>query len=300
MDSKILIESPPPGKKTIFFDASAFKDSACEQRLANIIIHGFNGKTKSPSLAYGTASHKYRATLRAKGDYLTAFMEANKYYLPISIKLPPEEWRNLAHLTKTCAAYKSVVYEQDTLVTSQQFINGNATKLIEQKFAIKIYEDEEFVLMLSGTVDEIGTIQGQDVIVDCKTSSEYFNIAAALKVYQLSTQLMFYKYIVERLGLYKDVHCYIEGWFINKSSPTKFEKSDVFIYPSAQMTRFEEQLQETINNIISAFKVKKYRKNFLICDCSKFETEKVGLCRFFDLCANENDTGIWEFFFKIR
>ena len=280
-------------KRIIYLDASAFKESLCLKRLEYITVVGYRDIFTSPALSYGTATHKYISALRTTTKHEIGIHDASKYFLPIAATYNDKEWRNLMHLFKTCAAYHQEVYMNDRLEAIKIKEGGNF--LIEQKFSIPVYEDNDFIVMLSGTIDEIGMLDGEFIICDRKTSSAYFAPEAALEVYRASTQLMFYKYIAQKILKIPNIRCYIEGIFISSAQKTKFIHSDIFDYDDVTMSRFEQMLNDCVANIIHCHKTQSWPKNFLCCDSSKFDVDKVGKCRFFNLCVNDRDADIFKF-----
>jgi hypothetical protein len=299
-------------KPEYYFDASANKESACRRRLFLIIVAGYREKEQSPSLSYGSACHRYVETLRKTKDHQQGIIDACKYYAPYSSQWNDKEWRTLSHLMQSCGAYKNF-YDSDRDLQSVSLpIDGVETVMVEQKFKLKIFENDFFILYLSGTIDEIGLYQKHKfVIIDRKTSSYYFKIDETLKMYQQSSQMLFYKYIAELSLNLKNLEVLIEGIFINSKEKTKIVRTpEPFEYEPWRMKFFKDQLNETIKNLIvdlTDYHMRFYGQditdkeifpmNFLACDSSRYDKDKIGACKFFNICAN-SDSGIREHMIK--
>lgn len=312
----------PPTKPCYYLDASAYKESNCLRSLFYTIVLGLRSIEPAPALSYGSAIHKYVSVLREGKGHEQGIAEAVKYYLPYSTQWNDKEWRTLEHLIKSCAVYKSF-YDNDSELKSVKLkvplydnefniISYTEKVLIEQKFCILIFENDFFKLYLCGTVDEVALYDGHEiVIVDRKTSSYYFKIDETLKMYQQSSQMLFYKYIIEKVLGLSNIRVLIEGVFLNSQQKTKIVRTnEPFLYEPWRVEHFKNQLEATIDKVIidltdlhfkymgqDILTLPIFAMNYLCCDSVKYDSDRIGACKYFNLCANSDD-GIREFIMK--
>jgi len=285
------------GYKLIYLDASAFKESACLERLRYVIDEGLRAKETSSALVYGTAVHKFIAELRHTGGYSKAIQEIINYYLPFSLDIKEKDFRTALHLASTCKGYYEKVYKGDYFLP----IKKNGIAQIEQKFAFPAtdifpqfrdkLESMKLVIILSGTVDEIGVIENDCITIkDIKTTTQW-NIAEYLETYWLSTQMLFYILIVEHLLGIKNVGAMIDTIILSGTKPTEFYRSEVMYYSEQKRASFKRQLEDTIDGIINNVETSPglWQQNFTVCDCAKFQSEKAGQCSYFKLCKSEDE-----------
>lgn len=282
-------------KKILYLDASAFGESGCLRKLQFIMSDGLRSKDTSSALTYGTAVHKYVAHLRTTGKHDEASMLAMNFYLPHSLKIKEKDFRTIVHLSKTLNGYYKNVYIGDAFNS----IKKDGVAQIEQKFAfpaVDIFPELSelmnmagIIIILCGTVDDIGVVDGNNITIkDIKTSSE-FRIYEYLEGYSISTQMMFYRMVVEHILGIKNVGVMIDGIFLNSLKPTEFMRSRIFDYSDYQMERFKNGLRITIELIIKNFTQEKWQENYALCSSQKYQANTVGKCPFFKLCSAFDD-----------
>ncbi len=276
-------------KTILYLDASAFKESGCDRRLKHIIVDGLRESGSAAALMYGTAVHKFIAHLRTTTDYKEALKITVAFYAPYSLELEPKEWRTLEHLLITCAGYYNNVYVPDVFsAMSYRNDEGKDVFLVEQKFAFPVHEDDSLIVMLCGTVDEVGMYADTKTVCICdrKTSSSYFKVDETLSLYRKSTQLMFYKFVIEKkIPQFKNIPVFIDGIFLASNQKPKFARSEMFEIPREDMERFESMLYDCIARIVKNFHANSWPKNFLLCDSTRYNGDNVGACRHFPHCS---------------
>lgn len=278
------------GKKIIFLNASALKNSACIRRLA-LTLGCSLGSESSIATFYGEAFHVFLAELFRGKDFIKALESATDFFN----NKPPnifEDHRNLEHLQEATTKYK-LEYFYDNLKT----VTVNNEPIVEKTFAVEaddlLPENSNYRLVLFGTIDAVCIDgQGDTVLVDHKTTS-VFRKESYLEAYLTSTQLMFYKYVLKRyankfpeLSGLSDVFCQINGIFLNKSGKsTQFMRSEKIHFSDAKIAMFEDMLKTILARLVNAFDSPSTPKpeGFITNVCNS----AFGLCPFFRPCAND-------------
>jgi len=303
-------------KTIIKLDASALIQSACMLRLKRIIIDGYTDKLPYNDLMYGKAFHKFVALMA---------MDENKFgdniHEALKVLSEPMQIRdrkghlNQEHLIKTCTDFW--IWYKDKVQSSILVINGKAA--VEIDFAIPYYEDDNFIVLLVGTIDKIEKISsGIFIIGDYKTHSLWSSatkngstsyrdneIKEFFKKFELSTQLHFYLFclllelrknhgspLAQLIGTSPIGVC-IDGVFLNSKEPTIFKRSDIWIPKEDRIREFRLLLDDKIKTFIDAQKAssvqgshRTFIKEGLIngaCNDGKFQ------CRFYNACAAQDD-----------
>src|SRR4051812_983967 len=184
-------------KTTVILDASAFKESSCLLRLFYTAVLGYRGKINSNDIEFGSAFHLFRAIFREKGleGLAEGVLAATRHFdtTPMTVK-KNKQYLDRTFLQKCCVEY-ATKYEKDLF----QVVRGDdGEALLELKFGIPYYDDGEVEILLAGTIDEVGKfVNGIYCISDCKTSSVW-NIEDYFRSYQMSPQLIFYRWILKK------------------------------------------------------------------------------------------------------
>lgn len=295
----------PSSPRIIFLDASAFKESSCLKKLEYIILEGVRSKQRSLAAEYGSAFHNFVATLK-KNDlsFPIAIASASNYYLDHTDSSDSEDWRSLPHLISTCKKY------YDEIIKDGDTFKSLSPLIIEERFALpwKRTKDGSHELYLAGTVDEIGVFENRYCIKDIKVTSS-FDKQSFLENFNLSSQLMFYKYVLENFSKlcisesklsFKDkpLTTMIDGIFIAQSKSSQFQRSEPIDFPDDIMKSFEDSLENKGNEIIKLLEAGDiFTKNFTLCDTFKYDNSRVGTCPYFKLCSTskENDKGSYDY-----
>jgi hypothetical protein len=189
-------------------------------------------------------------------------------------------------LLDTCDAYNKQ-YKYDSLQVLRD-VYGKA--LVEQKFMWPYMSSDNYEVVLCGTIDFIGLLNGSEyVIVDHKTTAVYKQ-QDYLDAYLMSVQLKFYKLMIDKLckvvstnfaDRLSDCGCMINGIFISKTG-AKFARSDVFYYSDKVMLEFEQLLNDKIKELIACCEAGTFPATGMITDSCN---SAFGKCPYFYACS---------------
>jgi len=255
--------------KTIYrLDASAIKAAAgCMRKLYWLVVKGYSGRGIYNDVAYGSAFHIFKDTLKKTLDPNKACDEAYKY-LKQAIKSdyfrirPKKEFMDLAHLAETCQAYIErfgVMHEKDTF---QSLVDSDNTAIIvERKFQIPLLETDNYIIFLCGTIDDIGKFSnGIYAIADEKVTS-YWDKEKFFRPFKLSTQLITYAWALRwhirtfiDKPLFKEladknITACINGVFVARDKPTEFIRSQTVVIDDSLMDEYEAGLNNIVDDL---------------------------------------------------
>ena len=254
-------------KTIVQIDASSLKKSHCFLRFYRQVVQGYKTRELFNDIEYGSAWHIFRQVLAETSDPDGAVKAAQDYFNqktidPHFIFKKSKEFLNVAHLTLTCKTYL------DKFGVSKSFGNFeplvvNGKPLVEQTFAIPFYSNEQVDILLVGTIDEIGKLDGGCYgIGDDKTTSQW-DREGFLEQHSMSGQLLFYLYAIQWLGKeYPDsifnemsknrIGCFINGVFLSAKGTTEFQRSRIFFFEEERLIELEITLEYLKNRIIYA------------------------------------------------
>lgn len=285
-------------KTIIKLDASALKESSCLLRTFYTIHKGYRQAINTIDVQYGLAFHAFVARMKmGNGDFSAAIREAKEIFAKPSIMKSKKQWMTEPHLLKTCMDYWTQVAMTDDWHT---IVEGEP--LVELKFAIPYYQDDEVEVMLCGTIDDICRRgeNGVYAVRDYKTTSSW-NIKEYMDGYRLSPQLIFYVFIMQLYAKhYPDsivskivgqsglqLGAMIEGIFLKgEAKPPEFVKSEVFYFKAEQMEEFQMILNDKIREIVTM--IKEANRGFGIPRYGMLNgscTTIYGKCKFADACS---------------
>lgn len=294
----------PEGKRLIFIDASSLKNYTCNRAFFWTVKESYQ-KVREDSkhaLSYGSAIHIFLEHFYKGLPVSECLALAVKYYAPFheTLSMSAYEFRTMSNLQNTCLAYAKR-YPRNITGDFKPHQDNENSKTVEYKFAIPLWSNNKYQLVLSGTVDLPCSYLGYPLIlVDHKTSSMQFAKAEAyMSGYTLDIQTMLYsKVYKEILGLDAYPPVMINGIFVNK--PTKaatdkglwngvnFYRSGVIAYSEEQMEDFNIWFDRTIGEIIGIISMatasedagETYVYNHNIASCKS----GYGHCKFFEVC----------------
>lgn len=271
MDITITPNNP---KKIIYIDASSLKnDFLCDRKYLLHIIRGWTNQLRAANYkaGYGTAFHafveQYYATPAAEREkklesLVAVGLKSYEKYAPFIDYSSPNEFRTPEHLEKTIRAYHARYQRGDSLVPLSYDIPAGTKSLLETKFCIPWYEDENIIIYLTGTIDMICDYHGRPIIVDHKTSHQSpAYIPKFFEGFRMNIQTQFYVWIFKRLtGMDKYLPIMINGIFIklwtlksrekkNDFDGASFQRSQLIEYSPEEMEQFEDWLTDALAHI---------------------------------------------------
>lgn len=278
-------------KQLIMLDASAIKLSSCSRRLYLSVVKGYRSKVNGNDTEFGSAVHKFRAAFRQEPNYGPAIHAATVYWEthPMYVK-PQKKYLTKQHLHNVCLQYGTDILEKDNIKPLVNPVDGKA--LLEHRFAIEFYVDDNVEVLMCGTMDEIAKINnGAYVIQDLKTTSAY-DVDDYLDSYRLSPQLLFYRTAVRRLAKkYPDsfwsdlnsqqIGCMIDGIFLKGKDVIEFKRSRPYFFTEGDIDEFELMLDTLLHKtILPHYRGLPPREGVINGACTNY-----GKCPFFYICA---------------
>ena len=265
-------------------DASLYGQSACPRRLFYLGARGLVYDTKSYKMEYGTAYHKALQEYYTTGDKKKALAIALEHYCQPDITIPDNDFRDAGHLAATITQYFSTYEKFDGLKPDM----GDEGPLLEQRFAIPYDTDGERIdVVLCGTIDMIGTLNGMPVLVDHKTTS-LTAVDKYLDSYYNSPQMMMYTMVHKHLFPDEDRAVVINGIFLSRSGRNKFRRSTLITFPDHVLVEFENHVRSIaklfmkgLRRVIDKGELAEdvFLPNFTCCQT------KFGECNFSPVCT---------------
>lgn len=261
-------------KKLILLDASSIATSSCMRKWKFTVLDGLVPDRVSWNMEAGTAFHKGLKAFYSKKDLQVCQQEAEDYL--DKFPCPDDTHITSTYLSLALLAYVKK-YQNDILKPLQ--LDGEL--LLEKTFKFPLYSDDNIEIVLVGTIDFIGELGGQLLIVDHKTtSSTYKN--SFLAGFRLSPQLLTYDFVVRKiLKLGEDISCMINAIFFWKAG-AQFERSEIISFTKDLRDTYEEELRELCKKIACC-----YAANYWPVGCFTVCKEEYGPCRFQPICCVE-------------
>lgn len=272
-------------KKILKLDASLLKKSACARLLYLIGIEGYRSEVSGHYVVYGLAFHKfaetYQLNVREHGSDMAQVLgwkECLRTWNTVPKSINPEKkYLDASHLARTCDIWRESLTE-DSFVFSE----FEGKPLVELKFSINVYEDDEVVVLLCGTIDKIGRIQkGCYCIGDYKTAGQldFRNPEAPydkyFRQYRLDPQLRTYLYALKWYGktypnsIFSEIcssgkiGCFIDGIFLRPNLCPKTDnipvdasivRSPMFFYSEDDQEEYTQMLNYQVQTLIRIWK----------------------------------------------
>jgi hypothetical protein len=298
--------------KTIYrLDASAIKSAAgCMRKLYWQVVTGYHGRGINNDIAYGSAIHIFKDSLKKTEDPFKATEEAYKYFKGAMASeyfrvKPNKAWMNLAHLAETCRDYIEkfgVKHEKDNFQSLKD--SSSETIIVERKFQIPLLEEEEFIIFLCGTIDDIGKFNsGIYAIADEKVTA-YWDKDRFFRPFKLSTQLITYAWAlrwhirnIKDSPLFKELEdknigAFINGIFVSKGAPTEFVRSEIITIDESLLNEYEVKLFDLTYKLSTAIQLKQLpiREGIMNDACfGKFNEP----CEFTNACYAPDEESAW-------
>lgn len=309
-------------KTIIKISSSALKDSGCDVRYDETVNRGLVEKLPWNDTFYGTCFHKFAYVMAmTDGNFAMANAETmNKFRKTVTRIRDKKEHLTEKHLINTCIQYWTEIEAARTdfepLLHSELCYYCKGTNIVELNgekcdcnkceagirtvpiaefnFSIPVYEDEDFIVLLEGTIDRMGKIKnGAYCIRDFKTTSSW-DYKKFLGSFRSSSQLKLYlwalkKHAAENPGSVLDgitkfpMMAFIDGVFLKSAKETEFH-SEGFQFKDWEFEEIESMLLDKAKQIVE-LKVKGDLKQKI------YPTGKItGLCytgfycKYFDVC----------------
>ncbi len=298
-------------KKIIRINASAIKESKCFRHLWLQAVEGWTEGKLNNDIHYGSCFHKFAEMMEiTNGDISISCLAAQELWRSkeegLYIK-DTKKFLNIAHLTMACQFYAKERLS-NSIFTGIEYLKNpvDGSPMVEQKFSIPLYEDDDLLILLQGTIDGMAKIRGGcHVLPDWKTTTAY-NQEEYFSTYLMSPQLKTYYY---GLCYYRDNYpdspigqvlaeckgqmgAFIFGAFLSAGKIVEFKRSEPLWFNPGVMDTYRRQLQLLVSRIVD------HHKESLIVGpdflplpegsfngaCSTFTGLK---CRYFRACSAE-------------
>lgn len=291
-------------KRQVFIDASALKKATCFRHLWWTIFYGYkHGGEKAHKMAFGSAIHLFLEDIYKGKTVKEGIVRAVEYYQPYhdTLDLTVREFRTIPNLIKTCQEYvKAHNFKNDSIIFSTDFEPHTAkdgSKLVEYKFAIPIWTNAKYELILSGTIDLIAKTHGLPlVLVDHKTTA-LANKPEFFKPYEWEVQPMLYSKVwkeANKLDFYPPFM--INGIFCKKPTEiaaekgefdgVSFNRSSLMQFAPDKMREFDIWLSNQIYKVVGALTEITENPNYdPALDYNMAACHSAyGMCKYFSAC----------------
>lgn len=278
------------GRKIIYIDASSLKESGCLRKFYWSSIKGYSsGKESSDTkIQYGSAIHLGLESWYKGEEVKDCVVRAIKHYEPFTENLSEKDFRTVDHLYRTLTGYfRQYPREGDNIVPLSK-------EHIELKFSIPFWQNDEYVIVLCGTIDMKATYAGMKIIVDHKSTSAN-NAEFYFSDYDLNIQVMFYSWLDKQIsGESSYLPVLVNGIFIKKPTikaqekgefdGVTFQRSTVITFSNEQMAQFEYWLNSKISYIIQGLENGDTDNYFHYSFDLAFCKTPFGVCKYFNVC----------------
>jgi len=285
-------------KLTLNINASSLRASSCLLHWYRTIVEGYSEKVFNNKIVFGIAGHEYLKQAYYTGNLILARNKALEIFdQPKITKETKDEYQNDRGLFNyVCFDLWSNYASIDP--TFKILLKPDGTPAVEVTFSILLYEDDNIIVNLCGTIDKIGKITGGGYAIgDWKFTSFWetklflsnFSMASQLRFYVLALKLMARHFPTSQLGEIGsgNLGAFIDGIFLKpKVSEITYKRSDVFIFKDNEMLGFEQALLRRIKQFSQAIGDGSIvaKEGILMNTCQL----KYHPCSFFIPCAANN------------
>lgn len=257
-------------KRTIRINASALKNATCMLRFYRICIEGYKSPVNSNAIEFGSAVHLFLSSMAITGgDLVVSLAMARKYFQETKMVIDySKRYLDDQTLCNVCVQYWSHLQNTDSF---KILANEKNEPAVEVTFSNKFYEDDDFIVLLEGTIDKIGKFDnGCFALGDYKTTSIPWGndrkqkLEAYFRGHEISPQLRFYRYNIELKAKLepstlmteitaRPLGCFIDGIFTS-SNETEFKRSRIHFFSDEDMLEFENMLKGFVTTVITILK----------------------------------------------
>lgn len=294
-------------KRTIRINASALKNATCMLRFYRLCIEGYKSPVNSNAIEFGSAVHLFLSSMAITGgDLVVSLALARKYFQEIKMVIDySKRYLDDQTLCNVCVQYwshlqntdsfkilsmdvdicekckgRKIVYINPLEVTDKGVpcdlcnstgVHTHVEPAVEVTFSNKFYEDDDFIVLLEGTIDKIGKFDnGCFALGDYKTTSIPWGsdrkqkLEAYFRGHEISPQLRFYRYNIELKAKLepstlmteitaRPLGCFIDGIFTS-SNESEFKRSRIYFFSDEDMLEFENMLKGFVSTVITILK----------------------------------------------
>lgn len=293
-------------KQIVRVNASALKECSCGRRFLLQVYEGYTSKHLSTDIVYGSSYHKgvevYELTQGDEKESLKLAMEYWNTVSPGCVVKSNKSHLNETHLYLALSKYFKEAKSNEIFTSCRTLKLGNDI-LVEKKFSIKIYEDDDFIVLLQGTIDRLVQMlnSGAIAIADWKTTSAH-KVDDYFSGYKLSPQLRVYVWAVRKLAqMYPDreyaklintrpaVIAFIYGAFLKSPTGVEFHRSPLYKFTKEDLLVFEDMMMMAVYKLVDDIRrlqaTGKYPSPNGILNGSCIAPFG-GLCKYFDACSS--------------
>jgi len=264
--------------KIVRIDASALGgDSHCIKKLYNKLVLGHTEHKQANDMVYGSCWHMFRENFaKLDGDWCSALSIGVGHFKKlissnqVTFK-DKKEYLTPEHLSEVCLKYIHNYGSNHKASFGDLFylnkVDDGSNKfspMVEQTFSINVYQSERLVILLQGTIDEIGRFNnGFHAFGDDKTTSS-FKVEKYLLSHKMKPQLITYAWALKYMANNSEyklsnvlktfaqqrIGGFINGIFLHKEiSKVEFKRSDIFFYSDKDLDEYETLMMATVNRI---------------------------------------------------
>ena len=296
-------------KTIIRLDSTALAKSSCMLRLHLFAGEGLTFMAPKPEIEFGVAFHKGMEAfelhwtddlpmrtfyaVQAAGTHWARMCDAEpKMVIPKGKEHYCQDMLNLV-----VQRYISSVASCDRSVETVRMADGKPC--IEEKFAIPFYTDDDYEVLLCGTVDRIVRIRssGMMAIWDYKTTSSRtpdtylsnFALSGQLRIYQYAAMWMANNFpdgVFGQAMRFGRMGAFIEGVFLNADiTKVEAQRSNCFFSDATSLSPFIRNMQACVARYVYHLRngdIAEQQDGILNGSC---ESYKFGRCDYWGVCV---------------
>lgn len=272
-------------KTDIFLNSTAQARLKCDRLYQVSCAWGYEGHIGSGFAEFGSEFHsyaEYSAKAGADADFIKYFTEINP-----GLSKP---------LQKLCIYYQ----QMEPFKGSEIVSDSSGTPGVEYKFTFPYMENEEYRIILAGTIDRIDYEEGALRIVDHKTARNT-KTKDVLREYEMHLQLPFYMWVLKNYLSHlfpDDVRAKLESNdFIGRYHGV-FLSFDPVQFHLGNIIRLTPDMEEAVKNLVAMsaarmVAIHKLGDNLALPTGMVHETCKN--CHLNNLCVTRNNADIYKY-----
>lgn len=285
-------------KITIRISNTGLSHSGCILDFHRTVVEGYKSPN-NPAAIYGIALHKFVDTMfKTSGHWAQSFMAMKNAF---NVEKEQPEKRKLYLMDEKHLMHSAtLLWDYVEADSNYELLELDGKPCSEQNFSIKYYEDDHIIVLLEGTLDNIGQIvNGCYAVRDWKTTSSW-DVQKYLKSYELSRQLKFYRLalkliaqrepesVLGKIGATR-VGTFVTAIFLKtNSSDIEVKSTEVFQYSEKDMNDFQMMLDDYIKKVSFHISTGYLPKEGIITGACQ---RPWGFCNFWNVCKCPEDIG---------